>query len=230
MTHQLDKELAFVELASQVLDYSETEKNHMIKFVKRGGIVAPQLWEMIVEEKTGSKFIDEEGKDFEDGSDAKTSTCSMRESEKGYISYKGTIHSVGNKTGYLRVAIYNDCVSEIHYFLIPKKNNCRISYYDNDPRGRIPFSYKQKFLLNNVRLNHTYEISESEYLDEIRRGRFMKKNDCYVFETTCDTYTMYKNVSYSNNLQEYRVFSLEEVCKPISLITPEKTLETFIIG
>ena len=91
MTHQLDKELAFVELASQVLDYSETEKNHMIKFVKRGGIVAPQLWEMIVEEKTGSKFIDEEGKDFEDGSDAKTSTCSMRESEKGYISYKGKI-------------------------------------------------------------------------------------------------------------------------------------------
>mgnify|MGYP003338127885 CR=1 FL=1 len=81
-----------------------------------------------------------------------------------------------------------------------------------------------------MRLNHTYEISESEYLDEIRRGRFIKKNDCYVFETGSNTYTINQKDSYSNNLQEYRVYSLEEVCKPISLITPEKTLETFIIG
>ena len=160
MTHQLDKELAFIELASQVLDYSKTEKNHMIKFVKRGGIVAPQLWEMIVEEKTGSKFIDEEGKDFEDGSDAKTSTCSMRESEKGYITHKGVISSVGNKTGYLRVAIYNECASEIHYFLIPEKHNCNISYTNTNPKGRIEFSYKQKYFVKNSDLSHIYEISK----------------------------------------------------------------------
>jgi hypothetical protein len=168
MVALIKKEIAFVNLASQYLDYTKEEISAYMKLVERGAEISPHLWEMIIEKISGIKFVNQNGYDFEDYSEAKTGSLTVRfDHNKGYNTKKGRITNAANKIGYMRVAIWNEWYDSIDYFLIPPDHSCTSYSSEANPQGAIQFSYSS----NNNR--------------------------------------------YSNNLQEYRHFLIEEVCQPI---------------
>lgn len=161
----IGKELAFVNLAAKHLGFTKTEKKHMINLVNRGCILSPQLWEMIVENVSGLKFVDKNGYDFEDGSEAKTGSCTLQlKKSTGYYAVKGQITNVSGKDGVIRAALYNDWSKKIDFFLLPPGYLCKSYAYEKCPQASIKFSYSRK------------------------------------------------NDTYSNGLEDYRVFFVEDVC------------------
>lgn len=141
----IGKELAFIEMAAKEIGFTRAEKKHMINLVKRGCILSPQLWEMVVEKVLGLKFVDQSGYDFEDGSEAKTGSCTLQlKNSTGYYSVKGQITNVSGKDGYIRVAIYNDWADRIDFFLLPPGYACSSYSYEKCPQAQIKFSYSRR--------------------------------------------------------------------------------------
>jgi hypothetical protein len=77
-------------------------------------------------------LANESYRDFEDNSDAKTSSCSLYLIKR---TYKGMIGSAEHKIGYIRAAIYNEWKDDIDFFLIPpptsRDNICSYNYQGN---------------------------------------------------------------------------------------------------
>lgn len=174
MSAMLLKELAFIDLATKHLGFSNSEKKHMKVLVERGCVLSPQLWEMIVEKLTGSKFVNESKYDFEDFSEAKTGSCTSRPGSKGYYSYKGQITGVGGKLGYIRVALYNEYSRSIDFFLLPPDHSCNSYTAEMCPQAAIKFSYSRR------------------------------------------------DDTYSNGLEQYRVYKVEDVCSKIRVVKNKK--------
>lgn len=161
----LDKEIAFVKLASNYLNYDSLT---LMELVRGGAEISPHLWERIIEKISGIKFVDKNGYDFEDFTEAKTGSLTIRtRSDTGYVDRKGRITNTTGKIGHMRVAIWNGCTDCIDYFLIPPDHNCTSYSSTNNPQGAIQFSYS------------------------------------------------IRNDTYANNLEEYRVQTIEEVCKRV---------------
>ncbi len=156
----LDKEKAFVEIASKYLDFTNAEKKHMINLVNRGCVLSPQLWEMIVEKVSGLEFVDQSGYDYSDLSEAKTGSCTVRfQATTGYDQVAGQITNIGDKQGVIRTALYNDWTKKIDFFLIPTNHSCTTYTTKKCPQASLKFSYNR-------------------YRDEYSNGleRYRKKN------------------------------------------------------
>jgi hypothetical protein len=65
-------------------------------------------------------FVDADGYDFSDFSDAKTSSVRMNDHYRRRCSV--SITSIGNKIGALRTVVFNPFTESIDYFYIPKNN------------------------------------------------------------------------------------------------------------
>lgn len=159
MTAVLNKEIAFVHLASIFLDYTENEVQTLLKLVERGAEISPHLWEMVIESFSGIKFVNKGGYDFEDFSEAKTGSMTIRyNSASGYNSNKGQITNVSGKIGFMRVAIWNECTDQIDFFLIPPNHCCTTYSCKSSPQASIQFSYSKR---NGTYSNNleTYRVS-----------------------------------------------------------------------
>ena len=119
------------------------------------------LWEMVLPTISGGKykFVDDNGYDFSDGTEAKTSSIRAKPNKPGGNSYSGLITNVANykgkfKTGDLRVAVQNAPAKRVDFFLIPAEDLPFLAagavgpYQDDNPYPgslpRIPVSYNIK--------------------------------------------------------------------------------------
>ena len=119
------------------------------------------LWEMVLPTISGGKykFVDANGYDFSDGTEAKTSSIRAKPNKPGGNSYSGLITNVANykgkfKTGDLRVAVQNVPAKRVDFFLIPAEDLPFLAagavgpYQDDNPYPgslpRIPVSYNIK--------------------------------------------------------------------------------------
>lgn len=144
MTLTIRKELAFLDLAAKHLDYTHLEIEAYRKLISHGGVISPQIWQMIVEKYSNSKFVDEDGYDFEDFTEAKTGSVSLGwDKKKDCSTRNGRITNVKKKIGYMRVAVWNDCSRFIDYFLIPPDHDCKSYSSAANPAGAIQFVYAE---------------------------------------------------------------------------------------
>lgn len=85
------------------------------------------------------KFVDEEGYDFTDYSDSKTTSINAN-------TRVATINSVENKVGALRIIAYNPFKNSADYFFVSKNSLFQIKkpcYGVNSYKERIKFTYAQ---------------------------------------------------------------------------------------
>ena len=111
--------------------------------IRRFGLEAPEHFniERLVEESLaavgGYKFVDEEGYDFSDFSDSKTTSIN-------YGDNSATVMGVECKIGALRIVAYNPFKNASDYFFVPKDEVHSIKrpcYGKNAGRERIVFRY-----------------------------------------------------------------------------------------
>lgn len=79
----------------------------------------------------GFEVVSANGYDGSDGSDAKLSTVRYRNKGK---AYSACVSGTKNKTGKLRVQVYERITNKFYYFVIPHKSYTRITYLE------IPFN------------------------------------------------------------------------------------------
>jgi len=136
----IDKELAFLDLAVDVLKFSRGKRAFIREMIlEYNQELSAKFWEKIIEKIGKIKYKDNHHMDFSDGSEAKTSSASL---SRGRVS--GKITNVSNKTGYIRVACYNFWKKNIDYFLLPPKHKCKMLFSEaTGNRGSIYFSYNR---------------------------------------------------------------------------------------
>lgn len=142
MAINVEKELAFIDLAADVLKISAQERAFMRKWVDLGHEYSSRLWELIIQHKAETKFEDVAHQDFHDGSEAKSASTRLNAAGNAIV---GQISNVTGKTGYIRVACYNNWKKKIDFFLLPPNHNCT-AYFSEAAgnRGSIRFSYSRR--------------------------------------------------------------------------------------
>lgn len=98
--------------------------------------------ERLIEESLAAvgpyQFVDQEGYDFTDYSDSKTTTVNQK-------TRRVEVNSVENKIGALRITAYNPHIGGLHYFFVPKskldyvRSDC---YGINEYKKRIQFTWR----------------------------------------------------------------------------------------
>jgi hypothetical protein len=139
MSINVAKEKAFINLAIQEGLYDNSALNCLKDLAESGVALAPFIFEKLISKLMGKKQLHNEAyRDFDDDSDAKTSSCSAYVRGQGWVNYKGAIGKAEHKIGYVRAAIYNEYTNKIDFFLIPpsNKNRCNYNY-----AGSIMYSY-----------------------------------------------------------------------------------------
>ena len=110
------------------------------------GMEAPDIFniERLVEESLAAvgpyRFVDEEGYDFTDFSDSKTTTINAN-------TRVGSIGNVETKIGALRITAYNPFKESTDYFYVSKRDMKYVKspcYGVNDHKERILFFYSKK--------------------------------------------------------------------------------------
>ena len=66
--------------------------------------------------------VDIPGMDFDDGSDLKSCTLSFKKNGGGIHALTGNIQSLKNKTGDIRIILWNDMNKVIEYYFIPNND------------------------------------------------------------------------------------------------------------
>ena len=116
------------------------------KDLRTYGIKHPDIFniERLVEESLAAvgpyEFVDQEGYDFTDLSDSKTTTINAN-------TRVGTISSVETKIGALRITAYNPFKESADYFYVSKRDMKYVKspcYGNNDHKERILFKYSTK--------------------------------------------------------------------------------------
>jgi hypothetical protein len=116
------------------------------KDLRAYGIKHPDIFnvERLIEESLAAvgpyKFVDEEGYDFTDLSDSKTTTINAN-------TRVATISSVETKIGALRITAYNPFKETADYFYVSKRDMKYVKspcYGVNDHKERILFAYSKK--------------------------------------------------------------------------------------
>jgi hypothetical protein len=114
--------------------------------IQRFGLECPEHFniERLIEESLAAvgpyRFVDQEGYDFSDFSDSKTTTINAN-------TRVGTIGSVETKIGALRITAYNPFKESADYFYVSKRDMKYVKspcYGVNDHKERIVFTYSKK--------------------------------------------------------------------------------------
>lgn len=114
--------------------------------LRRYGLKHPDIFniERLIEESLAAvgpyRFVDEEGYDFSDYSDSKTTTININ-------TRVGTISSVETKIGALRITAYNPFKQQPDYFFVSKRDMKYVKspcYGNNSHKERILFTYSTK--------------------------------------------------------------------------------------
>ena len=129
------------------LNLSACEIDNLIKFTKMGIVQRETVAELAMStmgDFDGDSII---GRDFDDGTDAKTVVSVARNNNKktGQWTNSFMVRSVTTKTGDLRVIAYNKILDQFHYFYIPYSayrhiTGCieiiveRMTCYDGEPQ------------------------------------------------------------------------------------------------
>ena len=115
--------------------------------IRRFGLKQPEHFniERLIEESLAAvgdyEFVDEEGYDFSDYSDSKTTSINSSD-------YTATISNVECKIGSLRIVAYNPFNNASDYFFVPKDEVhtiTRACYGKSAGRERIVFAYSRKY-------------------------------------------------------------------------------------
>lgn len=116
------------------------------KDLRAYGIKHPDIFniERLIEESLAAvgpyEFVDQEGYDFTDLSDSKTTTINAN-------TRIGTISSVETKIGALRITAYNPFKESTDYFYVSKRDMKYVKspcYGNSDHKERIVFTYSKK--------------------------------------------------------------------------------------
>ena len=114
--------------------------------LQKFGLEMPERFniERLIEETLAAlgpyRYVDEEGYDFSDYSDSKTTTINAN-------TRVGTVGSVETKIGALRITAYNPFKESADYFYVSKRDLKYVKspcYGVNDHKERIVFSYSKK--------------------------------------------------------------------------------------
>ena len=117
------------------------------KDIRRFGMEQPEHFnvERLIEESLaavgGYEFVDEEGYDFSDFSDSKTTTIN-------HTTGVGTVMGVECKIGSLRIVCYNPQKNATDYFFVRKDRVAGVKsacYGKNSHKERIVFKYSSKY-------------------------------------------------------------------------------------
>lgn len=152
-----DKELAFLDLAADILKYSRTERAFIREWINKGHEFSSRIWEEIIEKLAKTKFTDVAHMDFTDGTEAKTGcTRTHMHKIKHHTNICGQITNVAGKIGFIRVACYNNWTQNIDFFVLPPNHTAK-AYYSKATgnQGCIKFSYN--------RSNDTYSNNLETY-------------------------------------------------------------------
>ena len=122
--------------------------------IKRFGLECPEHFniERLIEESLAAvgpyRFVDEDGYDFSDLSDSKTTTINAN-------TRVATISNVETKIGALRITAYNPFKESVDYFYVSKRDLKYVKspcYGVHDHKERIVFTWSEK--------NDTYNMFE----------------------------------------------------------------------
>ena len=105
--------------------------NTMDKLLDIGLLQVSTAFEHALANKGGHQVVSENGRDISDGSDAKLATVRHRAKETAYSAH---VSSTKNKTGKLRVQVYEKKQDKFYYFVIPFNAHNKVKYLE------IPFS------------------------------------------------------------------------------------------
>jgi hypothetical protein len=162
-----EKEIAFVELASDALKLPLQKRMFFMELVDEfASEFSGKIWEKIISKKAGIKFVDEAGRDFSDGSEAKTGSTYTKYTTKNgkkYPSTKGAITNLHGKTGYIRVAIYNHVKKSIDYFLLPPGHKVKCYFTasnGNQGSGQFSYNISEDTYSNNLELYRVKNLKE----------------------------------------------------------------------
>lgn len=109
-------------------------------------------------------FVDADGYDFSDLSDAKTATVRMNNYNTGQC--RVSIQNVGTKIGALRLIVFNPFTATIDYFFIPssqKHRFCTVINKSGLSTIEVPWSQKNGYnKLNQFRVSSFKELATSK--------------------------------------------------------------------
>ena len=114
--------------------------------IKRFGLECPEHFniERLIEESLAAvgpyRFVDEDGYDFSDLSDSKTTTINAN-------TRVATISNVETKIGALRITAYNPFKESVDYFYVSKRDLKYVKspcYGVHDHKERIKFTYSSR--------------------------------------------------------------------------------------
>lgn len=135
----------------------------------------PRLVEEAVADVADSEFVDGEGYDLADGTEVKTAsirptpinkkkipTCSHAYEISGVVSSGGK-----EKTGALRIVLYNPVLEKLTYYFIPKDawTKLGVSIHPTTKKGKIVGSWNSK--KNIVSKIAPYEVESFEKMSKI---------------------------------------------------------------
>ena len=123
--------------------------NTMAKLLNIGLLQVSTAFEYALANEGGHQVVSEDGRDISDGSDAKLATVRHRARETAYSAH---VSSTKNKTGKLRVQVYEKKHNKFYYFVIPFDAHIKVKYLE------IPFSLSGE----PQRTNHwwNYEVPD----------------------------------------------------------------------
>ena len=103
------------------LNLNDCEIDNLVKFTKMGIVQRETVAELAMSTLGDFDGDSSLGRDFNDGTDAKTVVSSARNNSisKGQWMNSFQVRSVTSKTGDLRIIAYNKILDKFHYFYIP---------------------------------------------------------------------------------------------------------------
>lgn len=116
-----------------VPQYNVSCKETVDVFLKMGALQVSTLFELAVANVGGFTVVSEDANDGSDGSEMKLS--SVRTCWKGKV-YSAPVTNIKNKTGTLRVQVYERKQDKFYYFLIPHSAHSQVGSKSNI---EIPF-------------------------------------------------------------------------------------------
>ena len=143
--NQIDSDIAHILNVKKHLQHTKY-KDVTAEDIRAGGLARSTLVEIAVSACGGFAHTPENGRDHGDGSDTKSITTRKRDN---LSTYSANVSDTNNKTGLLRVQLYEKYSNKFYYFAIPywahsqAKNDLEISFTKTGDPCRIPKTAKK---------------------------------------------------------------------------------------
>jgi hypothetical protein len=162
-----------VRMVQELLPYlnlNKKETSTLIKFTEMGIVQRETVAELAMSNVGSFDGDSSWGRDFTDGSDAKTVTSNARNNDKKRGSWTNSfeIRNVATKTGDLRIMAYNKILDKFHYFYIPNEAFLHL-----------------KSTLTIVIESYTCHIGEPEFTGKPNRSNKFWEYEVDSFEDLC---------------------------------------------